>query len=484
MNPTELETDIVVIGAGGAGIAAALSAREKGVDVVVLEKLGRPGGNSIFPAGPFAVESPLQKRLGVNVSKDLFFKKAMEYSHWRLNPRLVRAWIDRTGDTIRWLEEMGVEFTGLRRLYPTQEFLVWHMIKGVGARHLFEVLLKKCEELGVKIFCQTTAKKILLDEKGEVTGVLVSSTGKWYIISAKGVIIATGGYGGNKELLKKYYPSYHENMINCGLPHMGEGLLMAIEVGASTEGLGILQLNGPQVPNSVALTYGVVRYPDNILVNKKGERFVDETLNRGFEAFPELGNAVDRQPEKVVYALFDEKIKQKIVEGWTEDYKMEMPPLREMEKDFKNYLEKGYIMVSDSWDNIANWIGCDPNVLRSTIEEYNTFCDNGYDKIFNKDRNHLVPLRTPPYYAIKAYSGYYNTIGGIKVNHRMEVLNKEEQPIPGLYAAGVDVGGWEAETYNAHLSGSTFSFALTSGRIAGENAADYVINRWKPRGAQ
>jgi len=467
-------SDVVVVGCGGAGIAAAIAARERNVEVLVLEKLGAPGGNSVFPAGPFAVESPVQKRLDIDASRDIFFKQAMEYSHWRLDPKLVRTWIDRTGDTISWLEEKGVEFTGLRLLYPTQKVPVWHMIKGVGARHLFEVLLKRCETLGIRILYRTTAKKILIDEKGKVSGVLALTEGKWFIIAAKSVIIATGGYGGNKELLKKYCPSYHENMVNCGLPHMGDGLLMALDVGAATEGLGILQLNGPQVPNSVVLTF-IVKNPDNILVNRKGERFVDETI----VPFPEMANAVDRQPEKIVYALFDEKIRQKVIKEWVEDPKMELPPVTEVEKEFKKYLEKGYIKISGSWDEIAEWIGCDPKILKVTIDEYNSFCDSGYDRMFAKDKRHLVPLRTPPYYAIKAHSGYYNTIGGIKVNSNMEVLNKEDKPIPGLYAAGVDVGGWETETYNAHLSGSTFSFALTSGRIAGENAADYVINKWR-----
>ncbi|MEM2111341.1 MAG: FAD-dependent oxidoreductase [Candidatus Bathyarchaeia archaeon] len=465
----KVEADVVVIGGGGAGIAAAIAAAEKRANVVVLEKRGSPGGNSVFPAGPFAAESPVQKRFGVDAPRDAFFKEAMKYSHWRLNPRIIRAYIDKTGDTIRWLEEKGVEFTGLRTLYPTQKIPVWHMIKDVGARHLFKVLLKNCEELGVKVLRRTAAKKILTDEKGRITGVLASTKEKEIIINTKSVIIATGGYGGNKELLKKYHPNYHENMYNCGLPHMGDGLLMAIEIGAATDGLGIIQLNGPRVPGSNVVTR-IAQNPDNILVNKKGERFVDETL----VPFPELGNAVDRQPEKIVYAVFDEKIKQSFIERWVEDYKMEMPSVTMMKEEFQRYMDKGYVKSSNSWDEIAEWMGVDPEALKTTINEYNSFCDNGHDEIFVKDKNHLVPLRTPPYYAIKTYSGYYNTIGGIKINHHMEVLDKQDRPIPGLYAAGVDVGGWETETYNANLSGSTFSFALNSGRIAGENAADYV----------
>ncbi len=469
MDQEKVKADIVVIGGGGAGIAAAIAAAEKGARVVVLEKRGSPGGNSVFPAGPFAVESPVQKRLGIDARKDVFFKDAMKYSHWRLYPKIVRAFIDKTGDTIRWLEEKGVEFTGLRTLYPAQQVPVWHMIKNVGAHHLFKVLLKHCEDLNVEVFRLTAAKKILVDRMGKIAGVLASARKKDVTIATESVIIATGGYGGNKELLKKYYPSYSENMYNCGLPHMGDGLLMAMEIGAATEGLGVLQLNGPRVPGSIVVTR-VAWNPDNILVNKRGERFVDETT----VPFPELGNAVDRQPEKIVYALFDDKIKKTFVEEWIEDYKMEIPPVSVVEKELRKYADKGYFKTSNSWNEIAEWMGADPEALNTTIDEYNSFCDNAHDEIFVKDINHLVPLRTPPYHGIKTHSGYYNTIGGIKINHHMEVLDKQNQPIPGLYAAGVDAGGWETETYNANLSGTTFSFALNSGRIAGENAADYV----------
>ena len=147
--------------------------------------------------------------------------------------------------------------------------------------------------------------------------------------------------------------------------------------------------------------------------------------------------------------------------------------ITEFQQIFKAETQKN----QESWEKIAKWMGADPKVLENTIKEYNSFCDKGHDKIFVKDKKHLKPLRTPPYHAIKTYSGYYNTIGGIKINQYMEVLDKQDRPIPGLYAAGVDTGGWSAETYNANLSGMTFSFALNSGRIAGENAADYALAR-------
>ena len=116
-------------------------------------------------------------------------------------------------------------------------------------------------------------------------------------------------------------------------------------------------------------------------------------------------------------------------------------------------------------------MGATPKVLKETIKEYNASCDHGYDELMSKDRDYLFPLRTPPFYALKCYQGFLGTIGGIKINHHMQVLNHDDDPIPGLYAVGCAAGGWESDTYCLALSGSAFGFALNSGRIAGENAA-------------
>jgi fumarate reductase flavoprotein subunit len=129
-----------------------------------------------------------------------------------------------------------------------------------------------------------------------------------------------------------------------------------------------------------------------------------------------------------------------------------------------------HVKISDSWEEIAGWMGADPKILEKTIDEYNDGCDRGYDPVFSKDRRYLAPLRTPPYYAIKSNSDYLDTIGGIKINERMEVLDRQGEPIPGLYAAGVVAGGWQGETYCVVLSGAASGFAVNSGRIAAENA--------------
>lgn len=481
-----LEADLVVMGGGGAGLAAALAAAEKGASVIVLEKRGAPGGNSTLAWGLFAAESPTQKRKAINVRRDDCFKTAMDWAHWKINPRIVRAFIDRSGDTIRWLEEKGISFTCGSQNQPGRGGI--HLPEGRGAA-LIKVLAKECKGLGVQLLTRAQAKNILTGKKGTVTGVVAKVKGQEFTITTRSVIIATGGYGGNQRLLKKYCPDYRDNMTCFGIPNIGDGLIMATEIGGATDGLGILHLAGPALPRSVCLTIGtkpnVIRIqltsitlePNTIWVNKRGKRFVDEAI--GFNHF-ESPNAVLQQPGNVCYTLFDSKITQSMTEqglilGMGLPTGVQGNRLTGLERELQIQAEKGWAKIADSWDEIADWIGADPEVLQATIDEYNTACDRGYDPIFNKERIYLLSLRTPPYYAVKGRADFLGTIGGIKINEYMEVIDKQENPIPGLYAAGIDTGGWEPESYCALLAGSTFGFAINSGRIAGENAAKFAL---------
>ena len=138
--------------------------------------------------------------------------------------------------------------------------------------------------------------------------------------------------------------------------------------------------------------------------------------------------------------------------------------------------EKGKIKIARSWDEIAGWIGADPETLKATVAQYNSFCSQGYDESFAKERKYLLPLQRAHYYAIKCRAILLDTIGGIRINERMEVLDNKSKPVPGLYAAGVVTSGWESEVYCSDLSASAFGYAINSGRIAGENATHYAIN--------
>jgi fumarate reductase flavoprotein subunit len=469
-----LETDIVVIGGGGGGLTAALSAREKGMDVTVLEKRRTAGGNAAIAGGIFAAESHLQKRMKIDARRDEFFRIAMSHNHWKINPRIIRAILDKSGDTIQWLEEKGVKFEGVPHFLPNQ-VRIFHLPLGHGAG-LVKALVQQCKESGVRLLFETPAKKIVTGENRSVVGVLAETEEEELRVNAKSVIIATGGYAGNKELLKKYYPDYTEDLYSVGMPHMGDGWRMATDIGAASEGLGNLQLRGPYFRGSLDLIT-VAMEPNTIWVNKKGERFVDEAT--GFY-WPEAANALNRQPDKMSYSLFDEKIKNDLIEDGVVKGYSRFPAgtkMTDLGKKLRLESKKGGVKISNSWDGIARWIGVPPKVLRATINEYNRFCDRGHDEMFVKDRKFLVPLRTPPYYALKCYQGFLGTIGGIKINHHMEVLGHQDDPIPGLYAVGNDTGGWESDTYSLILSGFALGFAVNSGRIAGENAARHISEK-------
>jgi fumarate reductase flavoprotein subunit len=469
-----LETDIVVAGGGGSGLAAAVAAAQKGARVILLERRRSLGGNSARALGIFGAESPLQRRLRIDTSRDVCFQLAMDYSHNKINPRIFRAFVNKSGDTVRWLEEQGLKFFDVPSFFPGQLVRTWHCPKGGGAAFI-NILLKSGKALGVQFITQARAKRLLLDDKGNIAGILVTRKREPLQIKAKSVVIATGGYAGNKKLIEKYYPLDIQSVFRIGLPHTGDGLLMSTAIGADTEGLGTLQMTGPGVHKSLPLSY-LAKDPNAIWINKKGERFIDERA--GLKQFEGV-NAMLRQPDQTCFMLFDAGIRQFLIEnGLTSGrgltYREQRVSPTAWVGEFEKEVRKGTAKIANSWDEMADWMGVDTKVLKATIEDYNTGCENGYDPIYGKSHRHLKPLNTPPYYAIKCYPGLLTTIGGIKINEYWQVVDKNDRPIPGLYAGGNDTGGWVSDTYDINLAGVTFGYAINSGRIAGENAAKYI----------
>jgi fumarate reductase flavoprotein subunit len=470
----KLKADMVVIGGGGAGLAAALTAAESGLKkIIVLEKRAALGGNSALASGPFACESPAQARERIIADKDELFKRAMDWAHWsRVNPRIIRAFLNKSGDTIRWLENMGLVFNVIA-FFPNQTPRVQHTIQGRGV-HLIQVLAEKCRELGVRIFLQTGAKELLLEKNGCVGGVLAA--GKEELeIRAKSIIIATGGFTGHKRLLKKYCPLYYEGFSLRGLPLMGDGLIMAQQAGAAIENFVTLLKEGPRVDSHTWPLMGLESQGTTIWVNSRGERFTDEAI--GAHPF-EAGNTIIMQPGKVMYTLLDASVKDKMMERTQPDMSAKDKSGRkqiDLDKALPAEAAKNRVKIAESWEDIAGWIGTNPKRLKETIDDYNDYCFHGYDADFAKERRYLMPLRRPPYYAIRCEAHLLDTMGGIRINERMEVLNSQDRPVRGLYAAGVIASGWEAEAYCSDLNGSAFGFAINSGRIAAEKAVSYLL---------
>jgi fumarate reductase flavoprotein subunit len=225
--------------------------------------------------------------------------------------------------------------------------------------------------------------------------------------------------------------------------------------------------------------------PYTIWLNRDGRRFIDEAYNLAFFAF---GNALALQPDGLSFTFFDDKTRQMMEEqglvrsgifGAHTLHGFAPPaiPLPGLERELRKKGDKGFLKISDSWNDIANWMGANPMVLKATIDEYNAACDHGHDTLFAKDQKYLLPVRSTPYYAIKAHGSICDAIGGVKINENMEVLDTKDNPIPGLYAAGSTTGCWESESYCYRLTGHLVGFALNSGRIAGENAVNHISGK-------
>ena len=347
---------------------------------------------------------------------------------------------------------------------------------------MMKILAARAREKAVDIRLGTPVKKIIR-EGNRVTGVIAEKDRKTMRVNAGAVVIGTGGYANHREWIKKYTGFDLEvNLFPMGnAGKMGDGIRMAWEVGAAEEGMGLLQLVrvGPLLGPGAQAKHLLepVGVQPNLYVNQRGERYFDEGMAPNF-AFD--GNALTRQKERYSYNIFDEAAKRDMVEkGVVMGLGMMLPPgtrFARLDEGLKITLEQGNpnVFVADSIEGLAIKMGINANTLKATVDEYNEFCEKGHDDLFAKDPRYLRPLKVPKFYAIKNYAAFIGTLGGIKINHKMEVLDREERAIPGLYAGGIDAGGVYGDSYDVFSGGSTLGFAVNSGRIAGRNALKYL----------
>jgi fumarate reductase flavoprotein subunit len=476
--------DVVVIGGGASGLAAALTAAEEGARVALYEKMNFLGGSSNFAEGMFAVESEMQRKLYMNYSRDEAFHAIMDYSHWRADARIVRAFVDASAGTIDWLQRRGVAFIEAMTNIPDGRRTL-HILKGPsGARGtpMIKALAARCREKGAAIFTGTPVKRLIYG-KGGIQGVEVERGGRRETVGAEAIVIASGGYGNNKRWIKKYCGlELDVNLLpvrNYG--KTGDGIRMAWEAGAAAEGMGVLHFfrAGPIGPGARMMGHlecaGAQPY---LWVDRRGERFCDESV-----AFNDsyMGNAAARLKEGYSYTIFDGAARREMMErgiGKNVAYK-NLPGTRltAFDDELKDARAKknADIAVADTIEGLARKISVSPAVLKKTLEEYNGFCDRGHDETFAKPPEYLRPLKEPPFYAVKCHTVFLGSIGGIKINHRMEVLDGGDEVIPGLYAVGTDAGGLYGDTYCfLPASGTTLAFAVNSGRIAGKSALEYL----------
>lgn len=484
MSPIPESADVAVVGSGATGLAAAVTLAEGGAKVVVFEKQRSLGGTSNFFQGTFAVESEMQRERYIDYTRDEAFKNTMEYSHWRANPRLVRAIINESGPTIGWLKNQGVVVTDATINMPDSP-LTYHLIKGRGEA-VVKALVDRLKSMGSAVLPGTPVTS-LLKQNGRISGVVADDDGEEVEVEVKAAVIASGGFANNKDWVKKYAGfDLGANLFPVGnTGKAGDGIRMAWEAGAAEDGIGTIEMFrvapvGPEFAMGCNLEQACAQ-PD-VWVTARGERFCDETI--GFYDTP-VGNAQARyRADGCTFSIFDDSIIERLEQrGLDKGVGVDFPPgykLLELRKEIQAATDHGSkeVLAAGSLEELAAQIEADPQVLKATVDEYNRYCAQGYDELFAKDRRYLRLLIGPRYYAVRARAVFLGTMGGIKVNEKLEVLDKKDLVIPGLYAGGFDAGGMYGDSYPIKSSsGLASAFALNSGRIAGKSTLKYIGRR-------
>lgn len=492
----KMEADVIVVAAGLSGLAAACAASEAGAKTLVFEKGNTTGGAANMGMGPLGVGSRIQRSQMVALTPGEAFRKHMFFTHYNVDARLVRDYYFKSGDTIDWLEDtVGVEFVGAQRAFGAPEAtraysegeFTWHVVKPEGggmpgpraATAMTKKMTEYAKEQGAEFLMETPVKSLIKEGDAVVGVIAVDKNGEEIEARAQSVIVATGGFGENPQMIKECTGfEYGNTIFNFAVPGMrGDGLKMCWEVGAAkTPMIMEIMYQLPDNMNHFILD-GAFRQPC-LWVNRNGDRFMpeDQIGNTTF-----TGNAIAAQPGKVAYAIFDSKLLKK--------YKKRGPDIishvhphdlfDHFDEQWERDIAAGYepVTQADTIEELAEKAGIDVAGLVAQVEEYNDMCAAGFDELFEKDRHYMEPIAKGPFYCCRQNVGAYGSLGGVKINHKMEVMNEDAKVIPGLYCVGTDACSIYGDSYPFTLPGNTMGFCINSGRIAGENAAAKV-NQW------
>ncbi|HOX32756.1 MAG TPA: FAD-binding protein [Spirochaetales bacterium] len=473
----EYAADVVVIGAGASGSAAALAAVEKGAKVLVLEKTGQVGGMGGCSTGFIGVGSEQAKKAGNAKTVQDVFMEMMDYTNWTANPILVKAILEKSGSTADWLAAHGYKMTIANASFTHDT--------GKGNAKIQNLYDTYILPAGGKLLLSTRAER-LITEGGKVVGVLArGDDGTRVTVRAKAVIVATGGFGGNKEMLRRY--THSDKYYLTGLAtNTGDGITMALATGAALSPELSPQLT--EFAASTVLDYNsyfmkYMNYGGLLQVNREGKRFMDESLcasqplAKGATAirtaesfFVVLDQAtLDTLEAKGFPGLFGPEKTKELMKSinWRS---RALVPFKTIKQEMADAIAAGVAFKADDIAGLEKAAGFAPGAFVATVERYRAAAAKGADDEFYKEPFWLKPIEKAPYYAVRMEPAIFGTIGGIKVNERIEALDEEGNAIPGLFVAGQDGGGMYGYPYY-EIVGVSQGYAYNSGRIAGENAA-------------
>ena len=493
-----MDADIVIVGAGGAGMTAAITAAEAGRSVVIVESQAMVGGNSVRATGGMnaadtpnqdenefteaaGVEKTLQTAasewadhevitalaatvaeqwaeyqanpVGYFDSVELMELDTLIGGHGTNDPALVEALCSNSADAIAWLAEQGIELTSVSSFGGASVKRIHRPVDAEGktisvGSYMIPLLEAKCKEADVAFIMNTTANEILTDADGAAVGVVATDnkTGATVTVNAGAVILATGGFGANLDMVVEYKPDLAGFMTTNAPGAQGQGIDMAVAIGAGTVDMDQIQIHPTVEANTAALITEGLRGDGAILVNAEGNRFTDEVGTRDVVSAAEIAQTGSYSWLIIDQAMVDAS---SVIQG---------------------YIKNGYTFSGETYEELAEAIGVDPAAFAATMEKWNAAVAAGVDEEFGRT-SFANPLDTAPYYAIKVTAGIHHTMGGLTINPQTQVLAGDGTVIDGLYAAGEVTGGVHGGN---RLGGNAVADFVVFGRIAGEQAAAYA----------
>lgn len=494
---TDVECDIVIVGAGGAGMTAALQAVDSGVgSVIVVEKAGSTGGNTNRATGgmnaaktAFQDENEWKDATTTAVEKtiasakenygdklgDLIATVEAQFEEWKANPTgyfdsvelfaldtmvggkginnldLVMTMTGKSAEAIDWLATKNAHLTSVGSFGGASVMRIHRALNDEGkttpvGAYLVKVLTADVEAVEAIDLRLNTAATELVVTDGKVTGVKVTSEDGDYTINAKAVILASGGFGADLDRVAKYAPNLKGFVTTNAITVTGDGIDMATAIGAATVDMEQIQIHPSVYTETSALITEGIRGDGAILVNQKGERFVNELETRDVVSAAELA-----QEGGYAYTIVDQK-------------------MMDASSTYAGYATKGYAVQADTYEALAEAIGADPATFAKTMEDWNAAVAAQNDAAFGR-LSFAQPLDTAPYYAIKVAPGIHHTMGGLVINTEAQVLNEAGEAIEGLFAAGEVTGSVHGAN---RLGGNAVADIVVFGRIAAQSAAEYI----------
>ena len=491
------DADVVVIGAGGAGMTAAMTAADAGQKVVILESQAMVGGNSARATGGmnaaktvYQDENEFDQAAGVEKTLATAAEKyadnetitalaktvSEQWAAYQANPtgyfdsvelmeldtmvggkgindpELVKTLCEGTADAIDWLDENGITLHNVSSFGGASVKRIHRPVNDEGkvvsvGSYMIPLLEENCEKAGVKMMLDTTATEILTDANGAAVGVKATgASGETVTVNAKAVVLATGGFGANLDMVVKYKPELKGFMTTNAAGIQGQGIEMAQAIGAATVDMDQIQIHPTVEANTAALITEGLRGDGAVLINEEGKRFIDEVGTRDVVSAAEIAQTGSYSWLVVDQAMVDAS---SVIQG---------------------YIKKGYTKTGATYEELAKELDVDPAAFANTMETWNGYVEAKNDPDFGRT-SFANPLNNGPYYAIKVTAGVHHTMGGVTINSATEVLKEDGTVIPGLFAAGEVTGGVHGAN---RLGGTAVADFVVFGRIAGESAANYA----------